>query len=248
MITWRPIALRGAVLFSLALSPWTVQARETAYIAPILTDPAPKQIIAPAPLRLDWALPGKLLWVAGESPQPERTVSGEVVAARGTGSLGMRYPIFQQPGISLTTAPLIRAEAAWLEQESSAQQTIGTAIFEELVVQLPGGLRLNAKAGVGDRFGVSAPNPRGGFSAPAVRGEAGISGTLRGLGGAQTRFNFQLISTRALSVDEGETSAPSSCELMLEIAQLGLAPLRFGGSCPGASGEQRITFAVGGRF
>jgi hypothetical protein len=208
--------------------------------------PAPEPILPRRPLSLSWNLPDKAFWLAGESPAPARDASGNIVSASAWGTAGSRQQVFQRGGVSLTMVPLIRAEAGW-HADAEAQPKVGAAILQELAVPLSGGLRFNAKTGFGDPIGLSAPNPAG-VSGLAFRGEAGLSGTLRPLGDAQTRFDLHLVSTRLLSRGIDETAPSSSCELTLQLTRLAMAPLHIGATCPGMDGERRITLNVGGRF
>ena len=213
-----------------------------------LAAPAAKPILPRPAMRVDWKSADKGFWMAGESPEPQRDGSGQIVFLNGSGTLGARHESLRHRGLSLATVPLIRAEAAWDEQASASREAVGVAVFEELNLALPAGLTFRAKGGIGDRTGVSAPNPRGLASGLAVRGEAGFSASLAPLGQADARLDLQVISTQSFASGEGEAHPPATCELKLELASRGTAPLRIGGSCPGGSGEGRITLSIGGRF
>ena len=244
----RSLLLAVACLLSTALSGRPAEAHDLMAEVQALRGPAAKQILPQPSLRLGWNSPDKGFWMAGESPEPRRDERGQIVFANGTGTLGTRYEPIRARGVSLATIPMIRVEAVWDDQPSGSRETVGAAVFEELSVALPAGLAFRAKGGVGDRTGVSAPNPRGISSGLAVRGEAGVSASLASLGHADTRLDLQLISTRSFANEAGEAHAPATCELKLELARQGTAPLRIGSSCPGASGEGRVTLSIGGRF
>jgi hypothetical protein len=243
----RTLSLLGAVVLACCLS------RSPAIAAPETTVeswysgiPAPEPILPRRPLSLSWNPPDGAFWLAGESPEPARDASGNIVSASAWGTAGSRQQVFRHGGISLTMVPLIRAEAGW-HADAEAQPKVGAAILQELAVPLSAGLRFNAKTGFGDPIGLSAPNPAG-VSGLAFRGEAGLSGSLRPLGDAQTRFDLHLVSTRLLSRGIDETAPSSSCELTLQLTRLAMAPLHIGATCPRLDGERRITFNIGGRF
>jgi hypothetical protein len=214
----------------------------------VLTGKDAKPVLPPPPLRFHWDSPDQAFWVTGESPPPGEDSSGQLVSASALGSIGTRRRIFQARGISLAVIPTIRTETTWRADDTAVPATADAAILQELAVPLPGGLQLNATGGFGSRIGVSAPNPGGISSDLALRGQAGLSGSLSPIGHRQTRFDLQIIATQALSVDIGETHPSSTCELTLALTRWDIAPLHFSASCPGAAGESSITFKIGGRF
>ncbi|MBB5694597.1 hypothetical protein [Muricoccus pecuniae] len=214
-----------------------------------LTGQATRAVLPSPPMRLGWTSPDKAFWINGESPEPKRDTAGQIVHAHGAGAMGARYRLLQHGRFALSLVPTIRAQAVWQEGDPGARQGIGGALFEELSVTLPAGFGFRARGGLGDRTGVAGPVPRG-MASPslALRGEIGFSGSLAPLGFPEARFDLQLISIKALGTEIGESRPPSSCELKLELATFRTAPLRIGGSCPGASGEGRVTLGIGGRF
>lgn len=203
-----------------------------------------KAILSPPPLRLDWNSPAKALWVTGESPAPGQDAAGGITSARGWGSAGLRHEAFRAWGLSLTTMPLIRSAALWQEGEATSRRAIGAALVEELSLALPAGLRLRARAGIGQRAGLVDPGGRGAATGLALRAEAGLSTSLGFLGRAGTRLDLQLISLKGL----GGTSGQATCEVKLELAAERAPPLRLGGSCPGAPGAAHVTFGISGWF
>ncbi|HEY8610033.1 MAG TPA: hypothetical protein VIL69_01930 [Roseomonas sp.] len=248
MIISRHFIFLAATLLALTAYRSSASAYDVTSDAWIPASQAPKQVLPRPPMRLGWNSSDKAFWVTGESPEPSRDASGQVVFASGMGTLGARTEIFRSGGVSLTAVPLIRAEASWQEQNAGARQALGAAIFEELSIALPASFRFRAKGGFGDRIGVSAPNPGGVSPGLAIRGEAGLSGNLASLGHANTRFDLQLISTQAFGTGTDDPYPRSTCELKLELLRKGTAPLSIAGSCPGAAGEGRITLNIGGRF
>lgn len=205
---------------------------------------APKAILPSPPLRLDWNSPSKALWVAGESPAPGRDAAGSITSASGWGSAGLRHEAFRAWGLSLTSMPLIRSAALWQEGEARSRRAIGAALVEELSLALPGGLRLRARGGIGQRAGLADPGGRGAAPGLAFRAEAGLSTSLGFLGQAGTRFDLQLVSLKGL----GKAGGQATCEVKLELATEHAPPLRLGGSCPGATGAAHFTLGIGGWF
>jgi hypothetical protein len=208
----------------------------------------PKPVAEPPTAQLGWTSADKDFWISGESPPPTRDEAGEIVSATGSGTLGARYRSYADGRLSLATVPMIRAEAAWEGEGGRARPSVGVAILQELALALPEGLRFRAKGGIGDRTGLSLAHPAGASPGLALRGEAGLSGSLRPLGHPDARFDLQLIATQAFGSRGEEDGAPSSCELKLDLTRKGGPPLSLGASCPGAPGEGHITLHIGGRF
>ncbi|MBP0493914.1 hypothetical protein [Roseomonas indoligenes] len=205
--------------------------------APILPEPA---------YHLGWNSADKSFWISGETPKPTRDLAGRVAAAGGTGTLGARYETFRDGSLSLLTSPVIRAEASWAE-EGQPRHLLGGAVFQEMTLALPEGLKLRAKGGLGDPTGLSAA---GGDSLPnglAFRGEAAISGDLTPIAGPDTRFDLQVVSTRPVA-GLRDSGFSAGCEMRLELSRKGAAPLGIGTSCPGVGGSEWITLNIGGRF
>jgi hypothetical protein len=242
------LSVTATALFLLAALHSPVLADDVTTEARILRGQITKQVLSQPPLQLAWDSPDKTFWMVGENPEPRRDEVGQVTFANSVGTMGLRHRTFRHGGVSLTTTPIIRAEAVWEDADMGARDAVGAAVFEELAVALPAGLQFHAKGGIGDRTGVSVPNPRGAAMGFAVRGEAGVSGSLGALGHPGTRFDLLLVSTQAFVSEPGEEHPPSSCELKLELVRKDTAPLRIGGSCPGAMGEGRVTISIGGRF
>lgn len=202
------------------------------------------RILGRPPLQLGWSSPEKDVWINGESPEPERDALGRIIAASGSGVMGARQPLFQHGPLSLTAIPQFRAEAGWVEKDGPLRQAFGGAVFEELALTLPEGLRFHAKGGIGDRTGLSLSNPGGAFTGFAIQGEAGLSGHLA----PETRFDMQVVASQAFGATEGEEKAPGSCELKLSLTRKGMAPLSIGTSCPGAGGADWVSLHISGRF
>ncbi|WP_043831770.1 hypothetical protein [Muricoccus aerilatus] len=205
---------------------------------------APKAIFPSPPLRLDWNSPDKALWVTGESPAPAWDAAGSITSASGWGSAGLRHETSRVWGLALTSMPLIRSAALWREGEARSRQAIGAALVEELSLALPGGPRLRAKAGIGQRAGLADPGGRGTAPGLAFRAEAGLSTSLGFLGRAGTRLDLQIVSLKGL----GGAGGQATCEVKLELAAERALPLRLGGSCPGAPGAAHVTLGIGGWF
>ncbi|WP_338664346.1 hypothetical protein VQH23_04095 [Pararoseomonas sp. SCSIO 73927] len=204
-----------------------------------------KAVLPEPAYRLAWDSADKSFWIVGETAKPARDLAGRATAG-GTGSLGARYHILGTGPLSLSTTPVLRAEASWAG-DGGARHVLGAAVYQEVGLSLPQGLTLRAKGGLGDPTGLSAA---GGDTLPtglAFRAEAAISGDLSPLGDPGTRFNLQLVSTHSLAgLDHSDFTA--RCEMRLELSRKGTAPLGIGTSCPGTGGEDWVTLTVAGRF
>jgi len=247
MTPFHLLAVTAAALIATPLFSAPAVAHDAALDARARMPGVQKQILPREPLSVAWDAPDKSFWILGETPEPSRDLAGQIASASAVAAMGMRREFFRSEGISLTMAPHFRAETAWHENGEGGPKA-GAAIYNELTVPLSRGVRLDAKAGLGNRVGVFIPRPDGASPALAFRGEASLSGSLGHIGYEQTRFDLRVATTRLLSGHIGETEALSTCEVNLQLARKGLAPLNIGASCPGTEGERRITVSIAGRF
>jgi hypothetical protein len=242
----RPVALPGLAICLLLAPCAAPAAKDAAAPAQILTGQASHSVLPAEPPSLQWEAPGGALWAKGEASlgaaEPEAGAGFE----RGALALGARQELTLLPNLSWSVAPQLRLESAADQQGLPGSPALNGTVQQDLALSLPGGAKLVASLGLGDRLGVaSLASPAGMLAGASLRSRVSLAAQAA-VSGAPLKMELQLTSTRPVAAEHGPARA-NSCELALLLRWGEAAPLRLAGSCPGES-MRRVTLGLSASF